>query len=117
MASLTAVFEDMNAILDAQIGAIREGRIESLLPLSSRLEGLMADGGDNANEDNTAVLASIRQKAEGVLTQMTYVLRGVRDARRQVDMALGLASSMDTYGRDGHKRVIRSGLNGLERRF
>lgn len=117
MADLATVIEDMNAILDAQAGAIREGRIESLLPLSSRLEGLIADAGSASGHDDAGLLEPVRRKAESVATQMTYVLRGVRDARRQVDAALGLPGSMDTYGRDGNRRVIRSGAGGLERRF
>jgi uncharacterized protein (DUF885 family) len=116
MVSLTAVIEDMNTTLDAQIAAIREGRIEGLLPLSAQLEGLIADARDCAAQGSADMLEAVRRKAEGVHAQMTYVLRGVRDARRQVDAALGLPSSMDTYGRDGHRLVIRSGSIGLERR-
>lgn len=119
MTRTTALMERLDGLLDAQAAAIRTGDLTALAGLAAAAEALAGEewsGGEAGVEPPPEALARLRARAGVVLEQMTYLLRGVRDARRRVDSILGLSSTLETYDQSGKSRVIGGATRQVERR-
>lgn len=116
MTDAAEIVKGFDRLLDEQSAAIRSGDLTALVGTAAQAERLLKAFGALERADAVG-LTAVRGKAEVVRGQMTYVMRGIRDARRRVEAVLGMSTTLETYDRAGKSRVIRSGAMQVERRL
>lgn len=114
MTRATVLMQRLDSLLDAQAAAIRTGDLTALAGLATSVETLAGEAAKM--EPPPEALPRLRVKAGAVLEQMTYLLRGIRDARKRVDSILGLSDGLETYDRSGKSRVLGGAARQVERR-
>lgn len=104
----------LEGLLDAERHAIRNGEFEGLSQLSEKKEKLL----DRLEQSDLSAkdLGHLRSKAEANQRLLAAAIKGVRAARRRLEMIRQAAHGLNTYNSQGQARTIGSSVGSFERR-
>lgn len=106
----------LEGLLQAERHMIRQGEFGGLAELAAEKERQLARIAAARDRPDPTALADLRRRAQANLALLGAAVKGVRAARKRIDMILRASRSLTSYDRLGHTQTITGDVSTVQRR-